>query len=512
VYVAQHILRGGVREFSLPDALLDNGRTLWPAFVHMAGLSQGPTDVVSEVIKVAVEHERQDLFILAAECLTSRWDAPRTEADELCIRMLDAFKNWEKPFDYHLMRAAEALLPWTSKPFPARLKADLRYFLGKYARFVPTVLESTRTATLLSLLRSGDDPTACNAAHTLLDRYDPDDERCDNWIEAMDEILTSRAAGVREEVTAVLKEIANRDALARPTLRGVFLARVEDSTSSAMERVYALQGLAVCGEADDFAVFRSALMDKGFPYRDSASWALQIFARRFIGVDDELVTRGLDAYSTALASETDDSTGVYAKGNILYSIGALGGMRLRHEVETFLSGEEDPYVIEDGVNCLGLLGNEASTSAVVAFLAHDDPVVRMKALEALGRCGGIAAAEVVRNMTADPVSVVQETASSALWRLRRVEEPPTTESSELDWHSMRNILERAERRTPQTKIIQSLSSDDVALVATAIRVLRATHADCPDADVRGSEDRHEAVVLNSWYHRLVELAEEHTSA
>lgn len=515
VYVAQYLLRGESADFDTKDALLDTSRTLWPVFVHMAGLSEGPSEFLNEVVRIAVEHERQELFILAADCFADRWDAPRGEADELAIRILDAFKNWQKPFDYHLMRAGEYLLLSTTRGFPARLKDDLRYFLDKYAKFVPIALESTRDSILRAALSDADETMVCNAAHTVLDRYDPADDSSEMWINALLGARNAPSAMVREQITAVLKEIASRDSLAHARLRDEFRQIAANDESTPIERVYGLQGLSACGTPQDFEVFRGALLNHEFPFRDSASWALQIYARRFQASDQELIAKTLEVYQHALDTETDDSTGAYAKGNILYSIGALGDPSLREVVEAFLENEQDPYVIEDGVNCLGLLGQPESAPFILGLLRHDDPVVRMKALEALGRCGNEAALDAIRQMTNDPITIVQEAATAALNRLRRSEgEEHDQDRARISWPRVKELLLRAEpryttgRRSSQSVIIQNLPAEDVALLREAIIALRARDASCPDAEIRGTEGRQAAVLRNSLRAALSALVEE----
>ena len=511
VYAGEYLLRGGQgggQPFGIADVVLpSDSANLWPAIVHMAGLARSPSEVADHVIRTAVEFRRQELFVLASDCIAVRWDSSRQSVDDLCLRLLDAFKNWGEAFDFSLIRAAYGLLSRTSAFFPPRLREDLTYFLGKYAPRVPILLPTTRLSVLRNLVVSGNTEDACNAAFTLLHRFDRlDNASVELVLDALMAGTASESQAVRQECLAALQAISRMDSRAALMCRDTFLTFAGPEVPS-MQRVYALQGLAKCGQFADYGVIEAALFDHSNPYRDSASWALQRFVHTR-GSDVDLVNRALDSYANALRSETNDSAGSYAVGNIVYSIGVLGGVRLRGQVEGIINAGASEYVLEDAVNCLGLLAESGSAPVIAALVVHRDPGVRLKSGEALGRIGGVVAEEAVRNaLQVESNEVVHEALVASLASIEvALEQDGTSNDSPIDWVDLGACLARATQRNVNTMRILDVTAEELDVLRDAVSATLGNGAWDREVHLRGAEDRREVILRNTAFHRLVEEA------
>ncbi|HTQ69651.1 MAG TPA: HEAT repeat domain-containing protein [Solirubrobacteraceae bacterium] len=382
----------------------------WEIVTDLCGLATEPEAVTRAIIRVANVERRQELLRLAANCVRDCWALPLREADDVRLRILDAFKYWETPFDYDLMRAVKGTLHMTGPAFPRRLEEDIEWFVEKYAVVVPRDLPGLSTAELERLISDPDEDLAIDAAYTLGSKTDSNTaERAhvgDLLIQAVD-----ATTGLRhEQLVAALKE------LGVPAAAPTFLRIIEDPAERPRARAYALNGLGSLGALEHADAVIDYMRSHANPYRDSASWSLQALARRAKEQDGTLFERIKQAYIEALEAETSDREGRYAKGNMLYSLGVLGATEFVDRVVAIIDASHEPYVIEDGVNAAGLLGGAAAGELATGLLDSPDPVVRMKAAEATARLRAESAVPKLQDMLSNPneYPIVLESVASAL--------------------------------------------------------------------------------------------------
>ena len=411
-YAAIHYertLRSGEMSWSAIDALAaDTSRRNWEVLELLAGLLRQPETLVSRITSLATKKQNQVLLILAARCVRAAPNVPIGFSDDVRIRMIDAFKNWGKPFDYELIHAMAEALSEVGGRFPVRLRDDFDRFTSKYSHIRPVFLGETTLETLKQLcLDAGG--SAINAAYTLgLRRYANDEEKRD-----VAEYLATNLSGaeqhVREQMIAALKEIAH------PCSLHALISIIRDGSESPWARAYALNAVGAICDLSAVGAVVEYLKNLSNTYRDSASWSLQMLGRRAKEVDDKIFGDIKSVYIECLKNETEDIEGRYCKGNIVYSLGCLKATEYVDDILEWLVAESDPYVIEDGVQALGLLGDPKGARTAHKFLNDDDPVVRMKAAETLGRLGGVEWADDIRVLKQnDEFPVVREAAESAL--------------------------------------------------------------------------------------------------
>lgn len=375
---AMQALNGDVSE--LRKYVLEEKQTYWPAIVFLAGREIKPGTTTRHVIDLAFESKRQELLLLAARGVAGRWDTPATDVGDLLISILDAFKNWQTPFDYDLMRASSSLIQRLAPSFPGRLRDDLAYFIEKYAVIVPREIGNTRLELIIEMLDDPNDETVINSLYTLAHyRYDSSSLR-DMVADDIGRRLPCWPEDVVDQALAALKDVSSSNSLS--LLRTV----MSDPSFPPRSRAFAANGVAQMGNDEDIQALIELLCDHDFKYRDSASWSLQTLAKRLAKQSPRRIREISFQYIQALRLETEDAAGRYAKGNMLYSLGVLNAAWFRQHIERFIVTQTEPYVIEDGLLCLGLLGDQASARFIEPFVEHEDPVVRLKAGEALLQC------------------------------------------------------------------------------------------------------------------------------
>lgn len=430
------------------------GERDWEVVTLLCGLAEDPGGVVQALTREAARTHQQELLRLAANCVRDCWTIPPEVADDLRMRILDAFKNWDIPFDYDLMRAGKATLRGVGRNFPARLLEDMDYFVRKYAEFMPDELRTTNTNQLLSLL-GGDEPSiASDAAHTLGRRTYGDRADRDRVVAALRRCARECVDQVREQALSALKELAAPDALPD------FVRVLEDTQETPRAKVYALNGIARIGDLNAADTVMTYMKDHHNPYRDSASWSLQALGLKAREDDQRLFVHIKQTFLSCLLRETSDEAGRYAKGNMLYSLGKLGATEYVAQIEDFLRAATDDYVIEDGVYAVALLRSPSSATFLRRYLTHADPAVRMKAAEGLAALGDRAAAQQVAALLHDPFEIVREAASAALARLAAA--PPAAAYGAL-LASLRSPL----RRLPSDVTVQ-LGEEEKALLDALI--------------------------------------------
>jgi HEAT repeat protein len=383
----------------------EGDRRFWEPIALLCGMSPEPEAVTTEISQTASEKKDQSLLKLAGLCLADGWRIPVANADDIRIRILDAFKYWEIPFDYDLMRAAKESMAAKSSGLPDRLTEDIAYFANKYAAVIPNELRNTDVKELFSLLGRDDERAAIDAAYTLGRRARVDPAVKSSAATALMDRLQSSSGLLREQIIAAATEVAV------PAMLPSLIEITESPGETPRSRAFALNAIANTGEVGAWEVVASYLLNHANDYRDSASWSLQQLARH---APVEVLRDVTEVYLRALRSETKDERGRYACGNILYSLGVLGAHEHSEELIDWLEGCSDAYVLEDGINALGSLGGARAARFVEPFLESRDPAVRMKAADALYRLGATAAIPLLEGLQDDTYAIVRETARQAL--------------------------------------------------------------------------------------------------
>ncbi|MEU5596413.1 HEAT repeat domain-containing protein [Streptomyces sp. NPDC020298] len=460
-FAGRHLdyLRGSDPDFSMDEWALDEHQHSWPAVVFLAGREEESGLTTRSVIDLAFVSRRQELLLLAARCVQDRWDTPTDDVGELLMSSLDAFKNWDRPFDYDLMRATRTVMGRLGAEFPERLRQDALYFTDKYAVVVPREITNVSLDELLEAAASSEPDVVTNALYSLAKyRY-------------ASSMLRAQASGhiaarlpewperIQDQAVAALKDIRSDTTL--PLLRNL----MQDPDYPCRSRAFAANAVAEMGDMADVPPLVGLLKDHGFKYRDSVSWSLQTLAKRMMPRHPSVVDSVTGEYVAALRNETGDESGRYAKGNILYSLGVLGASAWHDVIVAFLTHQSEPYVLEDGLLCLGLLGQRESVPFLSTFITHADPVVRLKAVEALVRCGS-AHWDAVADLTHDPYRIVRRRAEELLAD-RTEGSPPPAPALLL----LRSVLTRAALRGDAARQVFRIGAADRALLEEALRLV-----------------------------------------
>lgn len=391
----------------------DKSEKHWPAIVFYAGSEPDSGATARLIVDRALRTRNQDLLRLACLCISNRWNIPPEDVDDLLLIILDAFKNWDRAFDYDLMRTIQGLMARLSKEFPERLREDLDYFINKYAEEVPRRLNAPTLSGLVKLLDLPPGPVVIDALFTLAHQQLSSGEQRKEIVAKILALIPTWPVPLIEQAVAALKDIKDDSSL--PALREI----VADRQHSHRAVAFAANAIAEAGTEPDIELIANLLLDHSFMYRDSASWSLQKLADRLSTEVPELRASVLAVYVRALNEETGDAAGRYAKGNILYSMGMLKAQEYVSAVEKILTSESDPYVLEDGLLALGLLRTSSSVPVVRGYLRNGDPAVRLKAAEALRNMAALTNEEVarlaqdryrvIRHFADQPVAVAEPT-------------------------------------------------------------------------------------------------------
>ncbi|HKO43734.1 MAG TPA: HEAT repeat domain-containing protein [Pyrinomonadaceae bacterium] len=412
LYLKTVIEKDPHRIIDLDYFILDETRRQWEVVTLLCGLLEDSEPVISIIKRKATELKRQSLLVLAGRCVRDATHLSNEDADDIRIRLIDAFKYWDIPFDYDLICAIKETGNRQSPAFPARLAEDALRFTDKYAQVVPVELREASIEALTRFLSAQDPSLIMDAAYTLSKRKYVTEEAKRHVVRVLLEALESSKGHVRQQLIIALKELGHADALP------VLLRIIADVAEGPYARAYALNGLGTIGELSAVEPIIDYLLDHENPYRDSASWSLQRLGKIALVRDPKLAERIKKTYLKALLGETNDQEGKYAKGNIVYSLSALNAVEFRDEIIDWIKTQRDPYVVEDGLNAIGVLGGKRAAVTILPFLKSVDPVVRMKAAEALGRLGYVGAIEDLEALIDDGFSIVRDAAQAALQTLR----------------------------------------------------------------------------------------------
>ncbi|MFF5963987.1 NACHT domain-containing protein [Streptomyces collinus] len=498
-FAGRHLdhLRETDPDFSLDEWALDDHRHSWPAVVFLAGREEESGLTTRSVIDLAFTSRRQELLLLAARCVQDRWDTPKDDVGELLMSSLDAFKNWDRAFDYDLMRATSTVIGRLDDEFPERLRNDLLYFTDKYAVVVPREITNVPLEDLLEATSSSEPVVVTNALYSLAKyRYSSAMSRAQAA-----EYITARLSGwpdnLQDQAVAALKDIHSETSL--PLLRNL----MQDPGFPFRSRAFAANAVAEMGDITDVPSLVALLKDHDFRYRDSVSWSLQTLAKRMTQRHPSVVESVTEEYVAALRGESDDESGRYAKGNILYSLGVLGALAWHNVIVAFLSDQAEPYVLEDGLLCLGLLGQSASLTFLSTFVTHTDPVVRLKAVEALVRCGSTRW-DVVADLRNDPYRIVRRRVEELL-----ADQREATPSPNPALRALRNVLTGTVLRSDATRQVFRIGAAERPGVEEALRLLSEHLSSVPQ--FLGQGEQQEVRLATADVERLQNLLAEEQS-
>lgn len=379
-------LIGALAEEQAPGLALVSEK-YWTVISLYAGSEESAGSTTRLLMRRALAGRNQDILRLACMSIAMRWDIKAADVEDLLLIVLDAFKTWDRDFDYDLMRAGQGLAERLGADYPARLRSDLQYFVNKYAANVPRLLSPEIPADqVFALARSRASDVVADVVFTLARRAIVGTVPRRRAAEAIMGLLGADCPNVvSEQAIAALKDIA--DPISLDLVRDIVRRRRFSERAIA----FAVNAIAEMGDPSDVTIIAELLLDHDFGYRDSAAWSLQKLARRLEGQFPELRENILTIYVTALKSETRDGQGVHAKGTILYSLGMLGAIEYVHDIEDAVEWESAAYVREDGLLALARAGRPESIPLIRRFLADDDPAVRLKAAEALQRLNALTA-------------------------------------------------------------------------------------------------------------------------
>lgn len=392
--------------------ILDATRRQWEVITLLCGLLDDAEQITSYIKHKAEELRNQSLLVLAGHCVRDASHIPSEEADDVRIRLIDAFKYWDIPFDYELIHAIKETMGRQSSLFPHRLAEDALRFAEKYAQVIPVELKETSIESLKRYLFCEDSSLVIDSAYTLANRtYRSESEKREVTGFILARLESSTTGIVREQLIMALKMLA--DPVSLPTL----LRLIADTGESPRARAFALNGLGQIGDLSATQPIIDYLLNHQNPYRDSASWSLQMLGKIAMSKAPELAEHLKNVYMQALLRETDDIEGRYAKGNIIYSLGIMQATEFTDQILEWILTQKDDYVLEDAINAIGNLGDYRASNILISFITWNDPVVRMKAANALGEIGYCEAIPDLENLLGDHFPIVRETAKKAIDKL-----------------------------------------------------------------------------------------------
>lgn len=413
LYVS-NMLKKGLLLLEDLDIYIDGSKRRWEVIIFLAGLIDDVCILTSYLKKKAKRDKNQKLLILASHCFRESLNVNPKEADDICIRMIDAFKYWDIPFDYDLIYCSKQISERLSEGFPKRLEEDIDWFTEKYVhQIVPVELKNVSLDTLIDYLNSEELTLAIDAAHTLGKRNYFSKDIKKKVVRSLLNKLKDSEKDFREHIIIALKELSH------PLALEPLLEIINNSSESARARAYALNALGNIGDLAAALPIIQYLKNHNNPYRDSASWSLQYIGKFAKKYDHSLLEIIKESYFECLLTETNDKNGRYTKGNIVYSLAELNAVEYSNKLLKWLDTVDDAYVLEDAINAIGILGGNEAAEKLCKYLTHDDPVVRMKTAEALVRLRYKDVPKVLQNLLHDEYNVVIETANEALEKFNK---------------------------------------------------------------------------------------------
>jgi hypothetical protein len=365
------------------DCLLDDtSRRDWEVVRFAAASPEGHPTFVEYLSDYAVRNRRQDLLTLAAQCVPLIANATANLAADLQVRMLDAFKNWEKPFDYDLLYELGELASQNGGDSRIScVQSQIGRYVQLYCPRKPVRLRYWSRTDLEQLVFSCDEVEAVNAIYTLGTFPAAAAESISDFII---KYYNGLSPSVREQALATLKDLrVSRNA-------HFFLNVLKDSSATVRCKVIALNGIAVLGIIDYISDLIQYYTDSANPHRDSAGWSLQMLGRvaHNYGRTD-ILDNIKRVFWRKVEEEADIGEGEYIKANVFYSLGIF---KAREYIDQMIGWGRSakfvsPLVLEDLIYGLALMADQKdkrSAEFVSEHLAHKDPAVRLKAVYAIG--------------------------------------------------------------------------------------------------------------------------------
>ena len=473
-----------------PTVSLPVASDQWFRIVIQAGLADRPGTVSEPVIDYGTETRDQEYFRLAAHCVLERWDERGERVDDLVLRVLDAFKNWGKPFDYELVRAARALSARFSSNCPQRLSDDLAYFGNKYAPVPVKIVETDSPHRLLGYATSTDRQLRSDSIYSFSYYVQTGQLDADSVITLLWRLIQTTVDAQELELSvAALKSLGEAaPAAVKPYTLGMISEIGRVSTISWRATAFLLNALAYVGESSAMPIVGEMLLDGGNEYRDSASWSLLILARRHLTEGPSVRNLVVSLYRAALVGPRNVSADIYAVGNVLYSIGELKLVELQFAVFEACRRAE-AYVREDAVFALGLLEDPAGSDMITLLLGDVDPGVRLKAVEAAGAVRtALTQARLEEIATSDAeLPYIRMMANRSLERYLRDATLNTT---------VADVLNTRRRRDARTSIIGPVDANTRDILRSAIEQAVAAHGHPRDFKERAVGGGTEFIVSN----------------
>lgn len=389
--------------------LIMHNRRNWDSIEFACSLDPTNT-IVGYVMDYAIIHEDTDALILFAKCIDGNESLKNNceIVEDCCIWLLDAFKYWDVAYKYELIYAAENLLSYVGTNFPERLIEDIKYFSDKYSGeyLLTEYPESMDFCQLKQIIIEGSDSAKINAIYTLGKRRwaEQDVELIRDYLFTL---ITQSIANKKEYVVKALKTLLenNTSLNINDDMYQILIDIVKNKNETARTRTYTLNILAEIGKESAINVLMDYLSDKTNPYRDSASWSLQKLVLH-IKKDEPTQETIRDFYYRCLIQESNDQTGMYSKGNLVYTLSKLESCRLIDPIKEWLSTQKEAYVQEDGINAVGSLGGLSEVDYLIPFTRSKDPVIRAKAYKGLVDVGYKFPDSVLKCIKNDRYSIV----------------------------------------------------------------------------------------------------------
>ena len=384
---------------------------------YAIGQALRPQDLFAAMMTHATENRDRDLLRALAHSLAYFDSFPSSFVDDLIIRAIDAFKFWDKPFDYELFYSTSQISARVSTNFPDRLSRDLHRLERKYANAVPREIPQWSASDVLEHLNAEpDSATLLDIFYTASRIERPGGQKLD-IAQAIVMSLTRISGGIDESARA--QGVACLAALAEPYTLDYLHDVARDRSAGQLSRVHALNGIGRIGDSRSVPLVVALLRDLTDVYvRDSASWSLQLLGNAARKRSDARTMDVIVAtYEWCLSVPPVEEEDINTLGNVLYSIGRLMLTQLTSQVRKVLRTSDSAYVREDAVHTLGQLGAYGAAANIAQCLSDVDPVVRAKAAEALGRLGLRAYRSEIERLRSDDINFVVDCANEALTKL-----------------------------------------------------------------------------------------------
>lgn len=409
LYLAKEFERGSIDNSELNSLIEDSSRRKWEILIFLVGLSSRSREIIGYIIKLAKSNNNQSFFLLASKCLQESNNSNRLDADDLIIRMIEAFKYWDIPFDYELIHSIKDTLKYKSNSFPKRIAKDLNWFVEKYAKYTPIYIRGFSTDELIFQLEHEDSQLSIDCVYTLGKKEYLDEGEKRKVVNVIVKKIKNCKIELREHLVIALKELKSESSI------DILKEIVNNKKENEETRGYALNALGAICDLSTTDTIVSYLLDHDNKYRDSASWSLQQLGLKAKNTAPKLFAKIKKIYWDALVNEACNQPAISAKGNLLYSLSKLNATEYADKIIDFLKNEQDEYVLEDGINAIGTLGGKEAVSFLIPFLNSDDPLVRMKTIESLVKLNCTTVINQVESISNDdPYPIVRDAASYAL--------------------------------------------------------------------------------------------------